>query len=286
MSLDEVIERIAATTVPVAVNLHLMRRGKYAWQTDEDGKRIELMHVPPDADQKMRDQYQGIWLLAPDGRVLAIYGSGDAGLHWDPKINEPLVKDFLARVDGAVKEVGQAAPRKVEPVNTMPYRGVGVQPDGSVTLAAYINSRLLDSFTFDKSEWPAFAPARAEAGAEWTLPAAARKFARIMSPIGDLGHLPPGPDDVTDVALTAKVVAIREGIAEIEYTGRIAATRRREDTAVSEAAMTVKGGGTYGVAAGRMESVTLIFEGTFTGYPPYNKPVETAALAEWRRADE
>ena len=84
--------------VPVAVNLHLLRHGKYAWQKDAQGRRVELMHYRPGTKEKL-SQYQGIWILSPDGEILATYGNRDPSFHWDQKINEPLARAFLDRIN-------------------------------------------------------------------------------------------------------------------------------------------------------------------------------------------
>jgi hypothetical protein len=271
--------------VPVAVNLHLLRHGKYSWQEDAQGRRIELMHYRPGTKQKL-SQYQGIWILAPDGEILTTYGNRDPSFHWDPKINEPLVRAFLDRIDAALKEFGDVRPRKVQQTNPLPYRGVAVRQDGSVTLAAYVNGSVLDSFTLSKEQWKTFAPPSTDVGAQWTLSEPVmRSFSRILSPISDLGHHPPRPQDVTDIHFTGKVIGKEDGIVPIAYSGHIAATLSRGPKHASHAKMHFIGIGTYDENDHQIVSLTWISDGTYRGYPPWDKLRETEALLEWRRSN-
>ena len=271
--------------VPVAVNLHLLRHGKYPWQTDAQGQRIELMHYRPGTRKKL-SQYQGIWVLAPDGEVLTTYGNRDPSFHWDPKINQPLVQAFLDRIDEATRDFRDVPPRQVQPTNPIPFRGQGVRPNGGITLAAYINGGVLDSFTFSADEWKSFAPPNTDAGTQWTLSEPVmRKLSRILSPISDLGHHPPRPQDVTDVRFFGKVVGQDDGVVRINYSGEIAATRKRGPEHASHGKMQFFGVGTYHQRDQKLGSVTWVSEGTYRGYPPWDKPRKTEALVEWRSSE-
>lgn len=267
--------------VPVAVNLHLLRRGQYPWQLDASGERIEFMHYAPGTKEEL-SQYQGIWILAPDGEVLATYGNNDPSFHWDPEVNAPLVQAFLDRVEGALNAFGEITPREVKATNPYPHRGLGSRPDGSVTLAAIINGGVLDSFTFNAEDWKSFGPTKREVGFKWTIPeATGSQFSRILSPISDLGHHPPRPSDVTDIQLTGMVVEITDGVALVSYTGRFAATRKRE-TSASSGEMKLTGLGRYKAETGRPLALIWILEGEYRGYPPWDKPRQTEALVEWK----
>src|SRR4029077_6254617 len=116
-----------------------------------------------------------------------------------------------------LKTYGEVKPRQAKPVDHHPYRGVGVQGNGSVSLARhsrwlFVRSGqvpkldgpvILDTLTLAQKDWATLAPVKAVSGAEWTVPeATARKLSPVLSTSTEA---PPAPEDVTAVKLSGKV---------------------------------------------------------------------------------
>jgi hypothetical protein len=254
----------------VAVNLYKVRRAK-----DPGGELFR-------SAQRQKDQYQGLWLLSPEGKVL----SG----HHDVKDHKSWPQEVLDALDAGLKAFGPVRPRRVKPTDPLPHRGVGAGPDGAVTLAVYARylhqgkrdgPAVIDSLTLPAGQWRAFIPPEATAGTEWTLPeAVARQLCRGLSPSSDQSTMP-RPGEVTAVRLSGRVVEVKEGVARVRYQGEIAARHTYEGKA-SHGQARVMGSGSYDVKAGRMRSLLLLLEGTHRSPPPYDKAArETGAVLEW-----
>src|SRR6185436_4252420 len=123
-----------------------------------------------------------------------------------------------------LKAVGPVKPREAKPTKLFPYRGTGVQSNGSVTLALYgrlmhkakpDGPMMLDSVTLGPAEWARFTPLELKSGtAEWAVPeGVARKLARSLSP-GDSGGVF-RPEDFRQAELKAKVESIEGAIARV-----------------------------------------------------------------------
>jgi hypothetical protein len=185
LSDDEVIRVITTSFVPVAVNLYRIR--------EDRGPAGELFR----SVQRQMDQYQGFWAVSPEGKALAKYHDW----HGDPAV--PLNKRPLVMLNDSLKAFGPVKPRVVKPIEPLPYRGRGVQPDGSVNVALYgrllYNGQpdgpmMLDSVTLGASEWAHFAPPK-KGGQAWTLPETlARELARSVLPSGRF-HAGGGPGE-------------------------------------------------------------------------------------------
>src|SRR5262245_58023529 len=178
-----------------------------------------------------KPQYQGLWLVSPDGRVLA--ASVDGNPDWTKKV--------LTALKSGMNVFGTIAPRRVRPTNPLPYRGIGSRPDGGVTLAvtdkvivvqdltqklapSQIAAMNLGSVSLSGAEWSVLAPPEARVGSQWAIPqAVGRQFFPLLNPT-DAKFA--GPGEVTDVQLAGRVVSVRDGIAYLTYGGRIAATHR------------------------------------------------------------
>src|SRR6185295_18030064 len=155
-------------------------------------------------------QYHGLWIVSPDGKVLA-------GI--EKRITE---QGVLQTLDAGLKAFGSVAPRAVEPVDLLRGRGVGVQRDGSVSLA--VIARLMhkgardgpaayDVLSLSAMEWAAFAPPAKTEGTSWTIPdGVARKFCRILSPVSD-ENLTPRPEHVSQSELRATIASVEGGAA-------------------------------------------------------------------------
>jgi hypothetical protein len=258
--------------VPLAVNLYKVRRAK-----DASGELFRSV-------QRQKDQYQGLWVVSPEGKVLAA--------HHDIKDPKNWSREVLDALDAGLKAFGPVTPRRVAPPDPLPHRGVGTGPDGTVTLAVYTRylhqgrrdgPAVIDSLTLAAGQWGAFVPPRAQAGAEWEVPeAVARQLCRGLSPSSDQSTMP-RPGEVTAVRLTGQVAEVQGGVARLRYGGEVAARHTYEGKA-SHGQARVVGVGTYDVKAKRMESLLLLFEGTHRSPPPYDKAArEAGAVMEWSR---
>ena len=164
MNNEAVIRRISENFVPVAVNIYRMR--------GEDPASKFFQSV-----QKQKYSYQGVWKVDPAGNV-TLMALGEKNL-------EVRIKRFIDDLDRALKTFGPMKPRSVKWQDPQPWRGVGVQPDGKVTLALYVRHCSatewetftppkslpgIDSITFDAEEWATFTPAKVQVGAAWNIP--------------------------------------------------------------------------------------------------------------------
>jgi hypothetical protein len=265
-----VIHKVSDNFVPVAVNLYKVRQAK-----DAGGELFR-------AAQRQKDQYQGLWVVSPEGKVLAG--------HHDVKDHKNWSQEVLDTLDAGLKAFGPVRRRQVGPTDPLPYRGIGAGPDGTVTLAVYTRylhqgkrdgPAVIDSLTLPAGQWRAFMPPAATAGTDWAVPdAVARQLCRGLSPSSDQSTMP-RPGEVTAVRLSGRVVEVKEGIARLRYSGEIAARHTYEGKA-SHGQAQVIGSGSYDVKARRMQSLRLLFEGTYRSPSPYDRAArETGAVVEW-----
>src|SRR5581483_1423324 len=81
--------------------------------------------------QKQKPNYQGLWIVSPEGKVLSAHqdmtSMADTRGKW--------TRSALADLESGLKAFGPVPPRRVEKVESLPHRGVGTQADGGVTLA-------------------------------------------------------------------------------------------------------------------------------------------------------
>ncbi len=265
------IRKVSASFVPVAVNLYKVRRAH-----DAGGELFR-------SAQRQKDQYQGIWILSPEGKVLAAHHAVKDFKNWTPEVLDTLAAGLRA--------FGPVAPRQAEPTDPLPYRGVGVRPDGGVTLAIstrYLHQgrrdgpAVLDSLDLSAGEWAALAPPRTKVDAGWTVPeAVARRLCRALSPSSDQSTMP-RPGEVTRVRLTGRVADVRDGVVRMVYEGAIAA-RHTYEGKPSTGEARISGVAAYDRKAGRMMSLLLVFDGRHRAAPPYDQARETGAVVEWFR---
>jgi len=273
LSDDAVIHLISTSCVPVAFDIKKF--------TDAFFESVKAQSTQP----------MGVWLATPDGKVLASNASGGDAPNG--------ARVMLADLRAGLKKFGTVAPRRVGPMNSLPYRGVGVRPDGSVTLAITdkilngkpgtrpveslgVERMYLDSATLSASQWSSLAPPDARAGARWTIPAeTGRQFYPVLSHVRSFFK---DPGEVTDVPLVGRVASVRGDIAYLVYDGRIAGTQygttangvyRHGDT--SELKM-IGGVGAYDIRAMQMVSLTWVWDGSFEW-------MRFGAVVEWRRGD-
>ena len=276
MSDDRVIEFISRHFVPVAQNLYMIR--------EEKGPAGGFFR----GIQKQRpNQYQGLYLVNADGKVLASHQQFTSEKTW--------TNELLSDLKPGLKALGEVKPRDVKHVDPLPYRGTGVRDDGSVVLAIYLRFGIkgvplrevpdptIDSLTLSAADWSKWVPVKAEASVTWNLPkGVARKFSRVLGPSDEDSM--PRPKEVQSVQFTGNVQSVNDGIAYLVYEGRIKGfheTQSNKGKCHGEATMT--GVGAYDVKNNRMLSMTLVFDGIFRGVKPYDEPAKYSAVVEWRR---
>lgn len=120
------IRRVSRDFVPAAINLYRTRQAK-------DESRELFLSI-----QAQKDQYQGIWIVSPEGKVLS-------GRH-DYKDFENGARELLETIDAGLAAFGPVTPRREPSAQTitdlLPLRGTGTRPDGGVELALYVRQVL------------------------------------------------------------------------------------------------------------------------------------------------
>jgi hypothetical protein len=274
LSDDSINRVIARNCVPVAVNRNSVQDAK-----TPSGELYRAIH-------KQRPQNQGLWIVAPDGKVLGGFHDIKDKSNWTGEVREA--------IDAALTAYGKIPPRDVKPVDPHPFRGRGVKPDGSVALASSVRimhdgqplgEGVVDSIVLDAKTWKLFAPTEAKVGTSWNLTEEAiRPFSRCLSPTSDLVTMP-RPEDVNRGRLSAAVTRIEKDIATITIRGNLAAIHQHpyEKGKTNAAEARIQGAATYDVKKGTMRELILILDGEYTDYQPYDRE-KTLFLAgvEWR----
>jgi hypothetical protein len=265
---------IATNTVPVALNLYVIRK-----QPDAAGDFFRAV-------QKQRPaQYQGLYLVSPDGRVLAS--------HQNFKNERTWPQEVLADLEPGLKAFGEIKPRAARWADPSPERGIGLRPDGGATLAIYLRHGIkgvplrevpnptIDSLPLTAAELAALAPAKAEVGVPWSIPEElARKFSRLLGPGNE--DTMPRPNEITSVKLTGRVRAIEDGVAEVVYEGKLAGSHLTQAKKRTYGTARLIGIGRYDVKASRLLSFVWVCDGVYRAPPPYDEPRSYSAVVEWR----
>ena len=254
MSDDQVIQTVSSMFIPVAMNLYKLRADR--------GPGGDLFR----SVQKQMDQYQGFWVISPEGKAL--------GINYDRK-NDPSVSEnrqVSIMLENGLKSFGSLKPRDVRPTDLLPYRGKGIRPDGSVTLALYgrllhngqsDGPMMLDSVTLGAFDWEHFVPAQKSEGQRWAIPdPIARSLAlSVLSPGDSGGQF--RPEDFVQAELQAKVESIKGGKARILLSGkwRAEGLYGGEKGHPHAASATADGFAVYDMEKKSMRSVFLLFSG-------------------------
>jgi hypothetical protein len=266
---EGIIRLVAETMVPVALD----HRRLQDTDTPEAQFLLPLM--------KQRDQDQGVWIFAPDGKALGGFvGFGD------------MAGQTRKTIEEALEAFGPVERREAEPEPLHPYRGRGTMHDGSVCLAEYVlssreasrfqnaRSPIVSSVVLTREELASFAPAAVEPGLRWIVPeATVRKLARITSPLC-FQHAPQ-PDWVTNVCIEARVMSLADDTARICYSGEIASTHRVGREAISIQRAKLSGEGSFNVETGKMQYLLLLGSGQLQWPEAPEKVVDFQALVEW-----
>ena len=280
--------------MPAAVNLYKVRGAT-------DGSRELFLSI-----QGQKDQYQGIWIVSPEGKVLS-------GRHDYEDFDHGSI-ELMETIDAGLRKFGPVEPRRPRTANLLPFRGAGVQADGSISLALYGRQMLgggrntipsdvepahawlwdgalrpdgpimIDSIQLQADEWAAFAPRKLEAGATWSLPeAVARKLTRLLSTSSDQSCMPK-PEDAKVAELEASVESMEGGIAILRFAGRWQMMHLVEGDVKrpTYGTATAEGSAVYDVEGNSMRSLLLVFSGTIRSGRPDAPLNRTGAVAEWR----
>jgi hypothetical protein len=265
---------------------------------------LKMIRTDPDtrdwfrAIQRQQEQYQGIWIVSAEGKVLA---PDHPFRRWKntataKEIFDSLKRDMLEMAQAALKAFGPVQPRQVKPREQLPYRGVGIRSDGNLDLAIYKRKLhegksdgpgLRDTLPLKKEEWAALTPPKPVAGTEWVIPeAVARKMVRPLC-INTLGSSTsmPGPEDAKLAQLTAKVEAVEDGKARIRFIGTLEAIKlfKDEPNLSYRGAATATGIAVYDIKLETMTSLLLYFQGTSQPWPMPTGQLSLGAVIEWQR---
>lgn len=286
MSNQEVIQLISENFVPVALNLYTIRKEK-----SPAGDLFRSVY-------KQKPQYQGLWLVTPDGKALASHQAFKSHKTW--------TQEVLADLKPGLQAFGPIKPRQIKPINPLPFRGLGVRSDGRVTLAVQerfvlvknlakepapdaLGATVLDSITLTAKEWSNLIPPKAETGSKWTVPpTTARQFFPILS-VSDIVFR--DPQEVTAVEITGQVQKVEKGIAHLTFAGHIAGTHHgtknegKEGNQCSAEAKLLGGVGTFDLKDRTMRSLTLVFDGLWRNWAPFDKTQSRfGVVVEWSQA--
>ena len=280
LSDDEVVKSISRQCVPVAINRELMSKDKTA-----------VGDLYRSIQKQRPDQYQGIYIIDPDGKVLANQAK--------PTEDKNLwAKDLRDRIDAGVKAYGEVTRRPAMRFSALDDRGVGTRKDGSVILAVYARHLLLgldkrgfgdptyDSVVLTSEERAHFGQKEAKSGTTWKVPATVVKHLhKVLAPNSDPNTLARA-DEVTFAKLEGKVERVSRGIAYLRFTGRITGTHIWEFPPNKgkeiQGDVTLIGVGTCDATTGELRSITLVGAGEHRNYPPYDNVVKYGAVVEWK----
>ena len=243
-------------------------------------------------------QGQGLWIVAPDGKVLAGMsaeidgkpserkGNGP-GAPWQP--NRRFADATLIMLDDALNRFGPVTRRIAKP-QPLEYRGAGVKPDGGVRLVALSRSDhgLIFSVVLSKDDWAAFLPPKLMVGDRWTLPeSVARKFAPVLSPYADT-RFRPLPDEVKTAKLSALVESLANGEAHIRLNGEWHADWTHDNNEQSLADVTAEGFLIADTKTGAPRRLLMILDGSYSyaNASRKHKREPLATVVRWRMDGE
>ncbi|MCI0681034.1 MAG: hypothetical protein L0Y71_02930 [Gemmataceae bacterium] len=288
--------------MPAALNLYRVREAA-------DGSRQLFLSI-----QRQKDQYQGIWIVSPEGKVLA-------GRH-DYKDFKNAARELLDTIDTGLAAFGPVKPRPVDTIKTtsaetiaalLPSRGKGVRQDGSVDLALYVRQVLgggrdtlppgieagrawlwdgkyrtdgpavIDSVSLSSAAWRALAPKEVKPGARWSAPEnVAREFTRLLTASSDQSAMP-RPEDAKLAKLDCEVESVAGGVVHIRLSGNwnMVHAIEGDKSRLLYGAAAARGRAVYDVGAAAMRSFVLVFDGTVRHGRSNAAPNRTGAVAEW-----
>lgn len=286
------IRLISENFVPVALNLYVIRKDK--------GAAGDFFRK---AQQQMPEQYQGFYLCSPDGKLLV------KKTLWS-KDRKTWSADVLQGLNEGLQAFGRVKPRQGHS-EYLARRGCGSSTDGAAILAvstklvfvpqlpsdlADLNSGAIpltghDRIILSKAELATLVPTQVSEGLKWVITeTTARKFFPVLDNWDKRFR---EPSEVSEVHFAGKVRSIRQGIAYLNFEGRIAGTHVWPANAVPALAgkslrsemNLLAGVGAYDVKAGELLSITLVFEGRAGDPAKLRTPGPEGrygAVVEWR----
>jgi hypothetical protein len=236
---------------------------------------------------------QGIWIVSPDGKVLAFHYFRPESGESPERGKSRWTREMLAAIDEALKAFGPVTPREAIGGTPFPDRGLGVREDGSVRLA--VNSTYLrngkregdpvvDSVIVPADEWKQFSPPKEDDGAEWAIPEeTARRFALVLSPLTDSLYTPQ-PKDCKAADFACRIEGVTEGRILIHMIGGWQTEHFRDgDPKLPIRARSVADGyAEYDPVKKQLTSFLLVFHGTYRNVPPWDGVKKTGGVVEWR----
>ena len=237
---------------------------------------------------EQKSQYQGIWIATPDGKLLGAYSeSENKEFDWTVRL--------IATLQGSLRTFGPVRQVEARSVDLHPNRGVGVESDGSATLAGASRRLLLDGklltapqidrMKLTEKQFAGLRPAVIKIGAVFEASVdSVKRLSPLMTNGSGMGQYPE-PKDVTEAKLIGSVVEIADGIATITYVGEMAATHKdlfSKTERFGHGKSRMVGYGTVDARTGRMLSLLLLMDTAYRGFPPYDEPQQIVGLVEWK----
>src|SRR5215213_1607318 len=155
---ERVVRRVSDSFVPTHFNNNDPTRDK------NDPSAVHWRAILKQKDL----QGQGIWVVGPDGKVIAGMSAEKDGHPSERQGNGPgapyrpnpkFADAVVELLDTSLAKFGPVSPR-VAKAKPLPYRGAGLRPDGGVRLVAYnrADNGLVFSVPLVKDDWQAFVP--------------------------------------------------------------------------------------------------------------------------------
>jgi hypothetical protein len=277
---EQVVQRISATMVPLAINNDRI-------PPTPGGRLIRSVLHDTNASQ-------GLWILHPRGSVLGYHYFRPRPGESNSASDARWVRETREFVETGLKEFGPVAERSVVPKPVVPQRGQGWLPDGSMRLALYARQMVngkhdgkptVASLDLPPNAWRDFVPGVATVGHRWDIPVpTAQRLAPALSPHTDAMTVP-RERDVHTANLRATVEQIRAGKIYVRVQGELASEHDR-DGGQNHPIRTrgrVDGLVVVDQARGEPESLLLIVAGSYRNPPPYDTPRGSAAALTWHR---
>jgi hypothetical protein len=253
--------------------------------------------------QQMPEQYQGLYLCSPDGKLLS------RKTLWS-KEEKSWSESVLRGLREGLKAFGPVKPRHGHS-DYLARRGCGHRPGGGAILAvstkllfvpqlpadlAELNTSAIpltghDRILLSAAELETLVPARIAEGTTWVV---SETTARQLYPVLDNWDKRfRQPSEVTSVRLAGKVRAVRHGIAYLSFEGHIAGTHVWPREAGPPLAgksfrsemKLLAGVGAYDLKAGELLSLTLVFDGRAGDPETLRRPGPDGrygAVVQWR----
>lgn len=276
------LAKIRRNFVPVALNLYTIREAK--------GPAGDFFRA---VQKQTPELYQGLYVVQPDTKVLATHGKAlDPVAKWTQAVH--------AMLDEALRLTGPLPARTETNGDVDRSRGRGLDKDGNAILAVYTRPMVLgldrrglgdhavDSVRFTKADLAAFSlPVDPKVGLTWKIPAdTVRKLHKVLSPNSDANTLARA-DEVVDATLKARIVRLTDRVAHLRIDGHISGIHTWQFDPNKgkkiRAAVGLLGVARVDTQTGQLLGFTLVGEGLYSHFPPYDEASKYGAVVEWQR---